>query len=83
MTGTFSGLSATRWLMIGSAIVLVALFPLVYTDPYYMTIIVTAEVVLILNISWNFVLGMAGVWNFGRPILQTLLTEEARRRLKL
>jgi len=26
-----------------------------------MTIIVTAEVVLILNISWNFVLGMAGV----------------------
>jgi len=61
VTGTFSGLSTTRWLMIGCAIVLVALFPLVYTDPYYMTIIVTAEVVLILNISWNFVLGMAGV----------------------
>ena len=72
MTGTFSGLSPTRWLMIGSAIVLVALFPLVYTDPYYMTIIVTAEVVLILNISWNFVLGMAGVWNFGQLAIYAL-----------
>ena len=72
LTGTFSGLSPTRWLMIGSAIVLVALFPLVYTDPYYMTIIVTAEVVLILNISWNFVLGMAGVWNFGQLAIYAL-----------
>ena len=58
--------------MIGVAIVLVALFPLVYTDPYYMTIIVTAEVVLILNISWNFVLGMAGVWNFGQLAIYAL-----------
>ena len=66
MTGTFSSLSPTRWMMIGITIVLVALFPVVYTDPYYMTIIVTAEVVLILNISWNFILGMAGVWNFGQ-----------------
>lgn len=72
MTGTFSGLSTTRWMMIGVAIVLVALFPLFYTDPYYMTIIVTAEVVLILNISWNFVLGMAGVWNFGQLAIYAL-----------
>jgi ribose/xylose/arabinose/galactoside ABC-type transport system permease subunit len=59
-------------MMIGVAIVLVALFPLFYTDPYYMTIIVTAEVVLILNISWNFVLGMAGVWNFGQLAIYAL-----------
>ena len=72
MTGTFSGLSTTRWMMIGVAIVLVALFPLFYTDPYYMTIIVTAEVVLILNISWNFILGMAGVWNFGQLAIYAL-----------
>ena len=37
-----------------------------------MTIIVTAEVVLILNISWNFVLGMAGVWNFGQLAIYAL-----------
>ena len=72
VTGTLSGLSATRWMTIGVAIVLAALFPLVYTDPYYMTIIVTAEVVLILNISWNFVLGMAGVWNFGQLAIYAL-----------
>ena len=53
-------------------VVLAALFPLVYTDPYYMTIIVTAEIVLILNISWNFVLGMAGVWNFGQLAIYAL-----------
>ena len=72
MTGAFSGLSAARWPVIGVAVVLAALFPLVYTDPYYMTIIVTAEIVLILNISWNFVLGMAGVWNFGQLAIYAL-----------
>ena len=46
--------------------------PLVYHDPYYMTIIVTGEIVLILNISWNFVLGMAGVWNFGQLAIYAL-----------
>jgi len=40
-----------RWAAIGVAVVIAAIFPLVYTDPYYMTIIVTAEIVLILNIS--------------------------------
>ena len=72
MTGTFGSISAARWIMIGAAIVLAALFPLVYDDPYYMTIIVTGEIVLILNISWNFVLGMAGVWNFGQLAIYAL-----------
>ena len=72
MTGTFSALTPGRWMTIGVACVLTAIFPLVYTDPYYMTIIVTAEVVLILNISWNFVLGMAGVWNFGQLAIYAL-----------
>ena len=71
MTGAFAGLSR-RWVTIGVAIVLLALLPLVYNDPYYMTIIVTAEIVLILNISWNFVLGMAGVWNFGQLAIYAL-----------
>jgi branched-chain amino acid transport system permease protein len=59
-------------LLIAVGVLLAALFPLVYTDPYYMTIIVTAEIVLVLNISWNFILGMAGVWNFGQLAIYAL-----------
>src|SRR5438270_462687 len=58
--------------MIAVAALLAAVFPVVYTDPYYMTIIVTAEIILILNISWNFILGMAGVWNFGQLAIYAL-----------
>lgn len=72
MTGTFGAVSPGRWAMIVVAIALAAVFPLVYHDPYYMTIIVTGEIVLILNISWNFVLGMAGVWNFGQLAIYAL-----------
>ena len=72
MTGTFASLSPGRWAAIAAGIVLAAVFPLVYTDAYYMTIIVTAEIVLVLNISWNFVLGMAGVWNFGQLAIYAL-----------
>ncbi|MDX6546805.1 MAG: branched-chain amino acid transport system permease protein [Gaiellales bacterium] len=72
MTGAFSALTPGRWGVIAVGVVLAALFPLVYHDPYYMTIIVTAEIVLILNISWNFVLGMAGVWNFAQLAIYAL-----------
>ncbi|HEU0193867.1 MAG TPA: branched-chain amino acid ABC transporter permease [Gaiellales bacterium] len=72
MTGSLGSLSALRWGLIGLAVLTAAVFPLVYTDPYYMTIIVTAEIVLILNISWNFILGMAGVWNFAQLAIYAL-----------
>lgn len=72
MTGTLGSLTPGRWAAIAVAIVLAALFPLVYDDPYYMTVIVTAEIVLILNISWNFILGIAGVWNFGQLAIYAL-----------
>jgi branched-chain amino acid transport system permease protein len=72
VTGTFGSVSAGRWIALAAAVALAALFPLVYHDPYYMTIIVTGEIVLILNISWNFVLGMAGVWNFGQLAIYAL-----------
>ncbi|MDX6521193.1 MAG: branched-chain amino acid transport system permease protein [Gaiellales bacterium] len=72
MTGAFASLTAGRLGLITAGVVLAALFPLVYHDPYYMTIIVTAEIVLILNISWNFVLGMAGVWNFAQLAIYAL-----------
>jgi branched-chain amino acid transport system permease protein len=72
VTGALGQLTIGRWMAIIIACALAAVFPLVYTDPYYMTIIVTAEVILILNISWNFVLGMAGVWNFGQLAIYAL-----------
>jgi branched-chain amino acid transport system permease protein len=65
-------MTPARWVAVACAVVLAALFPLVYDDPYYMTIIVTAEIVLILNISWNFILGIAGVWNFGQLAIYAL-----------
>ena len=37
-----------------------------------MSVIVTALVLLVLNISWNFVLGVAGVWNFGQLAIYAL-----------
>jgi branched-chain amino acid transport system permease protein len=72
VSGTFASVSPARWAAIAAGIVLAALFPLVYHDPYYMTVIVTGEIVLILNISWNFLLGMAGVWNFGQLAIYAL-----------
>jgi branched-chain amino acid transport system permease protein len=70
--GTFGELSGGRWGLVAAAALLSAALPLVYHDPYYMTVIVTAEIVLILNISWNFILGMAGVWNFGQLAIYAL-----------
>ena len=37
-----------------------------------MTVIVTGAVLLTLNICWNFVLGVAGVWNFGQLAIYAL-----------
>jgi branched-chain amino acid transport system permease protein len=68
----FSTLTAGRWAAIVVGVLLAAVLPFVYHDPYYMTIIVTAEIVAILNISWSFVLGMAGVWNFGQLAIYAL-----------
>jgi branched-chain amino acid transport system permease protein len=70
--GGLGSLSAGRWMLIALGVLIAAVFPVVYTNPYYMTIIVTAEIVLILNISWNFILGMAGVWNFGQLAIYAL-----------
>jgi branched-chain amino acid transport system permease protein len=47
------------------AVAVVALIPLVYTDQYHLSLIVTTLILITLNSSWNFLLGVAGVWNFG------------------
>ncbi|HET6849387.1 MAG TPA: branched-chain amino acid ABC transporter permease [Gaiellales bacterium] len=72
MIGGLGTITPGRWALIAAGALLAAMFPVVYTDPYYMTIIVTAEIVLVLNISWNFILGMAGVWNFGQLAIYAL-----------
>jgi branched-chain amino acid transport system permease protein len=46
-------------------VLLIAAFPLVSSNQYLLNVAVTALIVLVLNTSWNFVLGIAGVWNFG------------------
>jgi branched-chain amino acid transport system permease protein len=59
-------LSPAQWATWTVAVAVIALVPLAYTDEYILSIIVTALILVILNSSWNFLLGMAGVWNFGQ-----------------
>lgn len=54
----------------GTALVaLAALVPLVYSDPYAIGLLTTMFITIVLASSWNFLLGMAGVWNFGQLAL--------------
>ncbi len=55
------------------ALVAVAvLVPFVWSNDYAVGVMVTAMITLVLNISWNFVLGIAGVWNFGQLAIYAL-----------
>jgi len=47
-------------------VVLAALFPFIYPSVYGTGVLVTMLIFVVLNLSWNFVLGIAGVWNFGQ-----------------
>lgn len=53
-------------------VVLAALIPLVWPNSYALGVMITAMIILVLNISWNFVLGIAGVWNFGQLAIYAL-----------
>lgn len=64
--GRGRALTTWEWTGIAALIVLVALIPLVWSNSYALGVMITAMIVLVLNISWNFVLGVAGVWNFGQ-----------------
>jgi len=65
-------MTPARWTWVAVLVVLVAAFPLANRDQYVLTVIVTALVLLVLNTSWNFVLGVAGVWNFGQLAIYAL-----------
>lgn len=63
--GRLPRLGAGAWTGIVVATAIFALVPLVTTNQYILTVMVTAMITLVLNTSWNFVLGIAGAWNFG------------------
>ncbi|HEY5988083.1 MAG TPA: branched-chain amino acid ABC transporter permease [Streptosporangiaceae bacterium] len=68
----FPPMTPARWTGVAALVLLVAAFPLADRDQYVLSVIVTALVLLVLNISWNFVLGVAGVWNFGQLAIYAL-----------
>jgi branched-chain amino acid transport system permease protein len=50
-------------------VLLIAAVPFIDTNQYGMDVFITALIIMLLNVSWNFVLGIAGVWNFGQLAL--------------
>ncbi|MFB3739595.1 MAG: branched-chain amino acid ABC transporter permease [Candidatus Velamenicoccus archaeovorus] len=70
--GRGRALSAGERAGIAALVAVVALVPLVWSDDYAIGVMVTAMITLVLNISWNFVLGIAGVWNFGQLAIYAL-----------
>jgi branched-chain amino acid transport system permease protein len=65
-----SSLDALGWrrpepLWLAGALVVAAVLPLVYTNPYLLDVFILTLIWMTLNQSWNIVLGVSGVWNFG------------------
>ncbi|HET7429031.1 MAG TPA: branched-chain amino acid ABC transporter permease, partial [Gaiellales bacterium] len=50
-------------------LILAVLVPFIYPSPYGTGVMVTMAILVVLNASWNFLLGFAGVWNFGQLAL--------------
>jgi branched-chain amino acid transport system permease protein len=50
-------------------LILAILVPFIYPSPYGTGVMVTMAILVVLNASWNFLLGFAGVWNFGQLAL--------------
>ncbi len=71
-TAVFPGMSAGGWGLAGLAVLAAAVLPLVLTNQYALSVMITTLILLVLNISWNFVLGVAGVWNFGQLAIYAL-----------
>lgn len=68
----FPVMTPGRWGMTGLAVLVAAAIPLVMTNQYLLGVMITTLILLVLNISWNFVLGVAGVWNFGQLAIYAL-----------
>lgn len=63
--GRLPRMGGATWIGLAIAVAIAGGIPLVYSDQYVLTVMVTALITLVLNTSWNFILGVAGVWNFG------------------
>jgi branched-chain amino acid transport system permease protein len=59
----------TKVVVSTALVVLAALIPFIYPSPYGTGVMVTMALLVVLNASWNFLLGFAGVWNFGQLAL--------------
>lgn len=68
----FPSMTSTRWILVGVLVLLAAAFPLADNNQYVLSVIVTTLVLLVLNTSWNFLLGVGGVWNFGQLAIYAL-----------
>ncbi len=68
----FLSMTPARRISVAGMVLLVAAFPLVDQNQYLLSVIVSTLVLLVLNTSWNFVLGVAGVWNFGQLAIYAL-----------
>lgn len=55
-----------RPLPAGAALLVAIVFPVVFSDPYWVGVGTLALIWMVLNQSWNLVLGYSGVWNFGQ-----------------
>jgi branched-chain amino acid transport system permease protein len=68
--GPFRATFAPVKVVIAAALVVLAiLVPFIYASPYGTGVMVTMAILVVLNASWNFLLGIAGVWNFGQLAL--------------
>ncbi len=68
----FPSMTSARWAALAVLGLGIAAFPLVDQDQYTLTVMITALILVVLNTSWNFVLGVAGVWNFGQLAIYAL-----------
>jgi len=53
-------------------VVAIASVPVIWSNEYALGVLITGMITLVLNTSWNFVLGTAGVWNFGQLAIYAL-----------
>jgi branched-chain amino acid transport system permease protein len=72
LAAAFPDMTAGRWGASAALVVIAALVPVAVSNQYAMTVMVTTLILLVLNTSWNFVLGIAGVWNFGQLAIYAL-----------
>jgi branched-chain amino acid transport system permease protein len=68
----FPAMSPARWSVTAGVVGVAAALPVAVTNQYVLSVLTTTLVLLVLNISWNFVLGVAGVWNFGQLAIYAL-----------